>query len=409
MTGNLSRKAVETARSLAESIKKASKAISRLSRLNESLVQSGKYLRRTDVDLGDEIRRTCRRMEDIDEFRVSVEVSPDRPTASSDGDVWGDLANAGESNESASYDPADAVRLMRQVAGLPLPFHINTACGLRAEAMLSALRHLGVPADALGIARSFAPDLSADGLEHGYAIGAVMKKDRHATPSFTQRMYTGVGHVDSSTSTVNFEGVRFTETHVGQQRVIMLGPEHGGQEWRFQAPGEEQPFCNHTAPTIRMSAIDGQEAIGVIDPTYDSTRPLSLQEWAARQNYPDVVVMTGNLADTPGTPFRIHTELMTDSQRARFEAISRLHGSSYEEVVSEFFNLQSADPYRESRGRENPADQYTYARVLASTIRDGNLLPAKIDASGQTASEVVERLKPVATYQRWLDATGGIP
>ncbi len=311
-------------------------------------------------------------------------------------------------NAGRSYGPVGAGQLTRHAAGLPLPFHVNTACGQRAEAILSELRHLGVPADALGIARSFVPDLSADGLERAYATSAVMKKDWHADPTFAQRMHADIGRVDPAARTVEFEGVHFTEAEGRHHKEVTVRSAQGDMEWRIKAPGGEQPFCNHTAPTIRMRTADGRETIGVIDPTYDPTRPLSLQEWAARQNEPNVVVLTGSLADRPGTPFHLHTELLTDSQRARFDAISQQHDpSAPNEVMSEFFNLQPEDPHRANLGRDDPDDQYGYSRVLASTILDGNLLPAKIDASGDVAAEVAARLGPVRTYEKWLDATGG--
>lgn len=312
-------------------------------------------------------------------------------------------------DQRSVYSTAEAAQLTTHAARLPLPFHINTACGQRAEAILSELRHRGVPADALGIARSFVPDLSADGLERAYATGTVMKKQWHATPSFDQRMRAGVGRVDPATRTVEFEGARFTQTEAGRFKIT-IGPASGGPERSVEAPGEEAAFCNHTAATIRMRTADGQETIGVIDPGYDPTRPLSLPEWAMRQNYPDVVVVSGGLADPPGTPFHVHSELMTETQRARYDAISPDQtSSSYTEDMSRFFNLQPEDSHREELGRNNPDDQYGYSRVLAATILDGNLLPAEIDASGHTAAEISAQLGPVAAYQKWLDSTGGIP
>ena len=106
------------------------------------------------------------------------------------------------SGRSPGYGVAEASRLTEHAAQLSLPFQMNTACGARAEAMLSELRRLGVPATSLGIARSFIPDLSATGLERGYATGAVMKKDLHPTLSFSERVQAGIGRVDTTAGTV---------------------------------------------------------------------------------------------------------------------------------------------------------------------------------------------------------------
>src|SRR5690606_19720185 len=91
-------------------------------------------------------------------------------------------------DQRSVYSTAEAAQLTTHAARLPLPFHINTACGQRAEAILSELRHRGVPADALGIARSFVPDLSAYGLELDDASGACMKNESLAITSVDQQI-----------------------------------------------------------------------------------------------------------------------------------------------------------------------------------------------------------------------------
>jgi hypothetical protein len=228
-----------------------------------------------------------------------------------------------------------------------------------------------------------------------------MKKDLHPTLSFPQRMQAGIGRVDTIARTVEFEGARFTET--GNR--IKVSPLHGDGEWTLPAPGQEEAFCNHTAPTIRMRTADGQEIWGVIDPTYDPRKPLSLREWHKRQNYPEAVVLTGSLADVPGTPFHVHTELMTASQDTRYGVIvSRTVTPSYHEVMTRFFNLQHEDPALHEP-RENTYSHYSYSRQLASVILNGNLLAEQIDADGGTAAEVITRLEAVTTYQKWLDLT----
>ncbi|WP_157228692.1 hypothetical protein [Nocardia brevicatena] len=312
------------------------------------------------------------------------------------GDRWGGRS---------SYSMPEAERLTAMAARLPLPFRINTSCTMRAEAILSTLRRAGVPPEALGIARSFVPDLSVDGLERAYATGMAMHKDRNPTLSFSERVRADGGSGD----TVEFEGARFTLIPDGDLGIVTISSSAGGRALTVYSPSEYSPFCNHVAPTIRVENADGSVETMAIDPTYESGRPLSLREWADRQNYGRAVVLTGGLSDVPGTPFHVHTELMHPEDRARFDSIAAEHQGSYPEVMNDFFGLQREDPHRAALSRDNPYDPYEYSRQLRSTVLEGNQLPGRIDTSGDRAAEVAEFLAPVAAYERWLDRTGGIP
>ncbi|MEV4128535.1 alpha/beta hydrolase [Nocardia sp. NPDC049707] len=323
----------------------------------------------------------------------------------------------------APYGPDEVRSLTVHAAQLPLPFDINTACTKKAEAILAELLRIGVDRNALGIARSFVPDLSADGLERAYRTGEVMKKDRQITASFSDRLRAGVGIISLEDRVVEFEGARFAGWNIGPVEVIVVSAKTTDEQmaidgrWTLPAPGEyHNPFYdsfgNHVAATIEMLDTDGQLITMVIDPSFEPMRPMTLAEWRDRQNYSDVIVLTNSMTDPAGAPFNLRTELMPNQQRARYEATLEQYGDLPEnEILSVFFNLQTDDPMRSNSAITRPEhdrysgylDQYSYSLHLRSTILSGNNLG--IIMASDSTDYAVEWLAPVRSYQKWLEAT----
>ncbi|MGY4098711.1 WXG100-like domain-containing protein [Nocardia sp. R16R-3T] len=327
------------------------------------------------------------------------------------------------------YGPDEVRSLTAFAAQLPLPFDINTACTKKAEAILSEFLRIGVDRNSLGIARSFAPNLSADGLEWAYRTGAVMKKDAHTTASFSDRIRAGIGVVDLDKRVVEFDGARFAGMNIGPVELIVVSATPTdeqmatdeslsySEQWLLPAPGEYHnpfydSFCNHVAATIEMLGADGELTTMVIDPSFEPTRPMTLTEWKDRQNYSEAILFTNSMTDPAWAPFQIRTELMSDHQLGRYEAIREQYADLPEnEILWLFFNMQPDDPRRNSSPMAWPEydryagylDQYSYSLHLRSTILTGNSLG--IITAGDSPGYAFKWLAPVWSYQKWLEAT----
>ncbi|MFQ6396290.1 hypothetical protein ACLMAJ_22800 [Nocardia sp. KC 131] len=300
---------------------------------------------------------------------------------------------------------AEASELTAHVSRLRLPFGLNVACGRKADAILYEMRKLGVSEHNIGIARSFIPDLSEAGMRRAVETGATMHKNWRATPVFSERMKMNTGNLVAEDETVEFEGSRFARRSDGS--VIISSPD-GENHWPVWDTDRISHFFNHTAATIRISRGSG-EVIGVIDPVYDTTRPLSLKEWARCQNYSEVNILTGRMTDPVGSPFHVHTELMSETRRAEYEALIQTPGSTYSSVMKNFFNLEDL-PASQLGSTSVPAfNEYSNAQTQSFTILSGNSLNVLGVESSVGAAPIENQLSSLMSYQKWLSLTGGIP
>ncbi len=325
--------------------------------------------------------------------------------------------------------------LTETISRLDLPYKIVTACGTKAVAMVAEMQSLGVDPAALTIVRSYIPDLSAEGIRQAYESGKSMQTPIYdATPSFLERLETNVGKVDIAMQSVEFNGMRFSEVGSGDADAIVVerassegealpqGNFVDGQRWELPPPGESVLFCNHTTAAINTLDEDGNVVVAAIDPSYTTTEPLSISRWKELQNFSEAIILSGNITDY-GVPLQVHTNLMNDEQRSRFEyflkennvssanlvTLSNLfvaHPKLYNAIISNFLNLQTESSDVQVRA----ADQYDYALHLAKVVRTGkeHELPVGIEASRKKVGEILGKLAPVMAYQHWLERTASL-
>lgn len=325
-----------------------------------------------------------------------------------------------------------ACELTEHVSRLDLPYKIVTACGTKAVAMVAEMQSLGVNPAALTIARSYIPDISAEGIQSAYDKGESMWTPSYATPSFSERLNVDVGMVDAATKSVEFAGMRFSEQRTDERSSILVeriasedkgvqeGSFVGRQRWELLPPGEKVLFCNHTAPAIRTVDANGQVITAIIDSSYQTTEPLSMHGWKEQQNFSKAIILSGSIAEY-GTPLHTHTELMTDEQRHHFtalleessvslpeglESVAELLAAKpelYRRVMVRFLNLQRGSPLTQ----EKSPDYYDYTLHLAKTVLTGKeyILPQGVEESRDKVREILEKLAPVMMYQNWLEQT----
>ena len=332
------------------------------------------------------------------------------------------------------YDWSVACELTERASRLELPFKVVAACGSKAVAIVLDLYSEGVDPAALGIARSYIPDLSADGTRQAYISGKAMHSYNLRDFSFQERFAAEIGDVDSAAQTVEFKGVNLSERKIeGSNFIIIRDVANRNTEfqegifsdlvpqdlWLLPSINEKVMFCNHTAATLQIEDPQGRVVTGIIDPSYSTTEPMTLEAWKERQNFPGATILSGGIANDKGeAPLNIHSELMTAADYDRFSRLLaskdiifdngltaaealRARPDLYETVMREFFNLQQVD----DQMNEHP--NYRYALHLSKTVITGEeySLPLDVNVAKRKVTAIVGRLASLFVYQEWLDLT----
>ena len=195
------------------------------------------------------------------------------------------------------YEWDTVCELTETISRLDLPYRIVTGCGAKAVAMVAEMQSLGVDPAALIMARSYIPDLSAEGIGRAYEYGESMQTPSYPSVSFLERFDTGIGRAESSARSVEFSGMRFSQGKSDDTDVIVVERANSGdntspegnfvdeQRWELLPPGERILFCNHTTAAINTLDEGGNVVMAAIDPSYSTTQPLSIGPWREHQNF----------------------------------------------------------------------------------------------------------------------------
>jgi hypothetical protein len=304
--------------------------------------------------------------------------------------------------------------LINHVKKLHLPYGLVSGCGPKSMAILAEWHTLGVHHRDLRTARAYIPDLSAAGIQKAYDDKNAMHLPVRSEFAFAERAARRVHGYVAKTGEIDNHYARFLQEKGGKKIIVESKTACKGR-WQFPESDEDIYFCNHTAAMLYGM---------VVDPAFSPLEPMTLAEWKKRQNFSDAIITTGDVYSEGKAPLHVHTELLTEEQRARFGSIVTAHGISlvnghesasdaldysheaYPAVMSDFLNVQ-----QESSGEEARLPEYNYARSLARAVlhNEGYTLTLDRQASATLVGDIALRLSPLMSYQLWLDVTSGSP
>jgi hypothetical protein len=313
-------------------------------------------------------------------------------------------------------EPSDLGTIVAELAALPLADSVNAACGVKAAARIAYMLKRGTPEYRLGVAATFLPDMSAEGIKDAYGSMHVMHRQPRSARSFLDRLRDSGGRRRSE---IVHEGARFTPyEELGVPGVLVGGlaseraVEVDSEQWWIADPTHPAKFANHFSLMVKW----GEPM--VVDPSYDKRKTLSMAEWKERQNYPDAVLMLADL----GGPFRFDLETMSGGQLARLARVLEIHEDSSrpemaghleslsprrrKDVLSRFFHLPPASRVPELPDANEDSFYEQYARQMGRYILSDTRPYTNSDGEiGLTLRRAIERVAPLVKYETWLRET----
>ncbi|MEU8138939.1 hypothetical protein [Streptodolium elevatio] len=322
---------------------------------------------------------------------------------------------------SASSDPfpdADSARgLVADVASLPLAHDLVVACTVRTRGIISYLLAQKVPRDALCVVGNFVPDLSARGLDTHYSHGAVMHRRSAFAPHTLSQRVAYDGDMERQPDWKSRGVARVDDISIYHQiwngrPGVSIGTVDGEKRWWVAEPTRTQPFASHYAPAVWVSGPERGPALMVIDTAQSKHEPQTIEQWRAKQGYPDAVTA---LADVGG-PFRIHADTLSLDQATRLARSlgltdrptapaldarwGQLSDKQRATALTSFFRWTAEPP-----GKDIPETLVGYSEALRQVVTSSSpLFPPEQDI-GAMFDHAVTTFVPLHTYQTWLQRT----